>query len=173
MTDKRTAHQCRGNMNEEAGLSTCRQFPDPVQLQVSFFSKKEKILQPARKKKLFKYRWLILASKLIVAYTLKWFSQPRNTKYKYGVTIISIYSHCGCSGTLPKVPRRFPFSLLNYVLRQDHDHTIPLFLETNFINNDKALANMLHLFSVRKRLIFTHTIQDRLRLESSMLKVLD
>ena len=36
------------------------------------------------------------------------------------------------------------------------------------INDDKAPANMLNLF--KKSLIFTHTIHDRPRLESSMLK---
>ena len=39
------------------------------------------------------------------------------------------------------------------------------------INDDKAPANMLDLF--KKSLIFTHTIHDRPRLESSMLKVRD
>ena len=41
------------------------------------------------------------------------------------------------------------------------------------INNDKAQANMLNINYFRKCLIFTHTIHDRLRLESSMLKILD
>ena len=39
------------------------------------------------------------------------------------------------------------------------------------INDDKAPANMLNLF--QKSLIFTHTIHDRPRLESSMLKIRD
>ena len=69
-----------------------------------------------------------------------------------------------------------------------HDHVIPLFLEANVppitflyyesvstlmhdINNDKAPANMLNLF--QKTSYINYTIHDRLRLESSMLKVLD
>ena len=39
------------------------------------------------------------------------------------------------------------------------------------INNDKAPANMLNLF--QKTSYINYTIHDRLRLESSMLKVLD
>ena len=66
-----------------------------------------------------------------------------------------------------------------------HDHAIPLFLEANVlpyyesvsalmldINNDKAPENMSNIFP-KKCLIFTHTIHDRLRLESSVLKILD
>ena len=69
-----------------------------------------------------------------------------------------------------------------------HDHVITLFLEANVppitflyyesvstlmhdINNDKAPANMLNLF--QKTSYINYTIHDRLRLESSMLKVLD